>query len=185
MQYSEPFTKLNNRILLHNGVTVVPPSRISGGLLKQLSSKYIRATKLTPELVEFNSFAEHPIKPFDVDSDLKFNINTDLILPIEYIALDVVALVTQLHGDYITTKENYQRYHSTFKQELSWFQTHDKLSILKTVKFIVDRLKQHNIPWGLGRGSSVYSYILFLLELHSIDPIEHDLDYKEFLRDNI
>jgi DNA polymerase III alpha subunit len=36
--------------------------------------------------------------------------------------------------------------------------------------------------WGVGRGSSVASYVLFLIGVHRIDSMKYNLDYKEFLR---
>ena len=35
---------------------------------------------------------------------------------------------------------------------------------------------------GVGRGSSVASYILYLIGVHRIDSIKYNLDWKEFLR---
>jgi len=36
--------------------------------------------------------------------------------------------------------------------------------------------------WGVGRGSSVASYVLYLLDVHRIDSMFYDLDPSEFLR---
>ena len=41
-------------------------------------------------------------------------------------------------------------------------------------------MREKNIIWGVGRGSSVSSYILYLIGVHRINSIKYELDYKEF-----
>lgn len=67
-------------------------------------------------------------------------------------------------------------------EELAAFETKNMMMLLKTLKYLVDTLKQHKIVWGVGRGSSVASYVLFLLEVHKIDSLKYNLDWHEFLR---
>jgi DNA polymerase III alpha subunit len=43
-------------------------------------------------------------------------------------------------------------------------------------------MKANNIIWGVGRGSSVASYVLYLLEVHRVDSMYYNLDIREFLR---
>jgi DNA polymerase III alpha subunit len=42
--------------------------------------------------------------------------------------------------------------------------------------------KENNIVLGVGRGSSVASYVLYLLGVHRVDSLKYDLDIKEFLK---
>jgi len=48
--------------------------------------------------------------------------------------------------------------------------------------YFVDTLRKHNILWGVGRGSSVSSYILYLIGIHRIDSIKYNLNIGEFLK---
>ena len=50
------------------------------------------------------------------------------------------------------------------------------------MKYLVDTLRKNNIIWGVGRGSSVASYVLYLLGVHRIDSLYYDLDITEFLK---
>ena len=56
------------------------------------------------------------------------------------------------------------------------------MNLLKFLHFLVTFMKQNKIVWGVGRGSSVASYVLFLLGVHKIDSIQYGLDWREFLR---
>jgi len=48
--------------------------------------------------------------------------------------------------------------------------------------YMVQVMKDNHIVWGVGRGSSVSSFLLFLVGLHQINPIKYNLDIKEFIR---
>jgi DNA polymerase III alpha subunit len=37
--------------------------------------------------------------------------------------------------------------------------------------------------WGIGRGSSVSSYVLYVLGVHDVDSYAYDLDIGDFLHD--
>lgn len=67
-------------------------------------------------------------------------------------------------------------------QELNLYEQYNLTVILKFMIFLVDTMRQHKIVWGVGRGSSVSSYCLYLIGLHKIDSLKHNLDIKEFLK---
>jgi len=54
--------------------------------------------------------------------------------------------------------------------------------LLRYLKYLVDTLRANHMIWGVGRGSSVASYVLYLLGVHRIDSMFYDLDPNEFLR---
>jgi DNA polymerase III alpha subunit len=56
------------------------------------------------------------------------------------------------------------------------------LDLLRYLKYLVDTMRSKNILWGVGRGSSVASYCLYLLGIHKVDSVKYDLDIKEFLK---
>lgn len=67
-------------------------------------------------------------------------------------------------------------------QELIMYQERNLFNLLKYLKYLVDTMKENNIIWGVGRGSSVSSYILYKLEVHKVDSMFYKLDVGEFLR---
>jgi DNA polymerase III alpha subunit len=65
------------------------------------------------------------------------------------------------------------------------YDLYEKKKFIKVLQFLiyfVDTLRANNIVWGVGRGSSVSSFCLFLIGVHKINPLLYNLDYTEFLR---
>lgn len=56
------------------------------------------------------------------------------------------------------------------------------IMLLRYMIYLVDHMRENKIVWGVGRGSSVASYVLYLIGIHKINSIHYDLDWKEFLR---
>jgi DNA polymerase III alpha subunit len=67
-------------------------------------------------------------------------------------------------------------------RELELFVQHSMMDLLYYLKYLVDTMRDKNIVWGVGRGSSVASYVLYLIGVHKIDSIKYNLDIKEFLK---
>ncbi len=67
-------------------------------------------------------------------------------------------------------------------QELLMYQERDLFNLLKFLKYLVDVMQHNHVIWGVGRGSSVASYVLYKLGVHKIDSLFYDLDVDEFLR---
>jgi DNA polymerase III alpha subunit len=67
-------------------------------------------------------------------------------------------------------------------EELDAFKQYDMENLLRYMVYLVDFMRENNIVWGVGRGSSVASYVLYLIGVHRIDSIQYGLDWREFLR---
>jgi DNA polymerase III alpha subunit len=85
--------------------------------------------------------------------------------------------------DFLHSKCTTDEQRARVDQELILFINHDMLNLLYYLKYLVDTMKANNIVWGVGRGSSVASYILYLLGVHKIDSIKYELDIHEFLKE--
>lgn len=96
------------------------------------------------------------------------------LMPDEYKELDIAQHIIDL----CKTDAEIQR----AGQELLMFQERNLFNLLKYLKYLVDTMQSNNIIWGVGRGSSVASYVLYLLGVHKIDSMYYDLDPGEFLR---
>jgi DNA polymerase III alpha subunit len=95
-------------------------------------------------------------------------------MPDHYRDLDVAQHVLDL----CVTPQQLQR----VGQELLLFQERDLFDLLKYLIYLVDVMKQNQVIWGVGRGSCVASYVLYVLGVHRIDSLFYDLDPREFFR---
>jgi DNA polymerase III alpha subunit len=95
-------------------------------------------------------------------------------MPQYYKDFDIVQYVL----DQCKTEEELQR----VGEELLEFQKRDMFMLLRYLKYLVDTMRKHNIIWGVGRGSSVASFVLFLLGVHRINSLYYDLSIDEFLK---
>lgn len=95
-------------------------------------------------------------------------------MPQEYKDMDIAAYVLGL------CKEDYEL--QRVGKELLLFQERNAFDLLRYLKYLVDTLRKNNVVWGVGRGSSVASYVLFLLGVHKIDSLYYNLDIEEFLK---
>ena len=106
----------------------------------------------------------------DFDSALQ----SDWFMPKEYYSFDIEEYCLQK----CENKEQVQR----VLDEMSEYNSRGMMPLLQWTKYFVDTCNENNIIWGVGRGSSVASYVLFLLGVHQIDSIKYNLDWQEFLR---
>ena len=67
-------------------------------------------------------------------------------------------------------------------QELLMYQERGLFDLLRYLKYLVDLMTENRLIWGVGRGSSVASYVLYKLGVHRIDSLYYELDPEEFLR---
>jgi len=66
--------------------------------------------------------------------------------------------------------------------ELQAYEERGMIPLLQWTKHFVDTCHENGIVWGVGRGSSVASFVLYLLGVHQIDSVKYNLDWQEFLR---
>jgi len=113
--------------------------------------------------------------PLDVDQKTFDGVcQSEWFMPDEYKKLDIGFWLTQQ----CKTNEESDR----VKEELAQFRVRGMYPLLQYMKYLVDFMRENDIVWGVGRGSSVASYVLYLIGVHRINSIQYDLDWREFLR---
>ena len=95
-------------------------------------------------------------------------------MPEEYKSMDIADYVLSL----CQTEAELQR----CGHELLLYQERDLFNLLKFLKYLVDVMTDNRVIWGVGRGSSVSSYVLYKLGVHRINSMFYELDVEEFLR---
>lgn len=97
-------------------------------------------------------------------------------IPQHYLELDVEQYIRALVPQADAKRK------ARVEAELELFRTRNLFSILQLLIYIIDTMRKHNLVWGVGRGSSVASYCLYLIGVHKIDSVKYDLDIREFLK---
>lgn len=120
-----------------------------------------------PNLIKYVT-DDKSIQEFDEE---RFN---NWFMPEEYRNFDIAAYVLSL----CNTDEELQR----VGKELLLYQKRDMFVLLQYLKYLVDTMRANNIVWGVGRGSSVSSFVLFLIGVHKINSLYYDLPIEEFLK---
>jgi DNA polymerase III alpha subunit len=133
------------------------------------------------EPINLNTDLELPKLDFEVYSELNLPIQDfDALqqniwhMPDHYKNMDIAKWVL----DQCKNNDELQR----VGKELLMFQERNMFTLLKYLKFLVDTMKENNIVYGVGRGSSVSSFVLYLIGIHRINSLYYDLDIEEFLK---
>ena len=114
--------------------------------------------------------------PLDVDQKTFDGVcQSEWFMPDEYKTLNVYDYVMNKAGDDLAELERVE-------EELAQFKVRGMTNLLRYMVYLVDFMRENNIVWGVGRGSSVASYVLYLIGVHKINSIKYDLDWHEFLR---
>jgi DNA polymerase III alpha subunit len=123
-----------------------------------------------PALVNFDSLNDEQESLEEFDRRLQQTWH----MPDSYQTFDIAQYIL----DCCENEEQLQR----CGHELLLFQERNLFDLLKFLKYLVDTMTKHQVIWGVGRGSSVASYVLYKLGVHRIDSLYYNLDPAEFLR---
>ena len=144
-----------------NGILVDPPLDIETAAL---------ILQDVPSFIHYNNYAEEnlSIEEWDHRNQERW------FMPEEYKQLDIAKHVLDL----CKTEVELQR----VGEELLLYQERNLFDLLRYLKYLVDVMRENRLIWGVGRGSSLASYVLYLLGVHRVNSIYFDLDPQEFLR---
>ena len=120
-----------------------------------------------PNLKQYNNI-NLSLEEFDRLNQSNWN------MPTEYYEFDIAKWVL----DQCKNEAELQR----AGDELIKFQERNMFVLLQYLKYLVDTMRKNNIVWGVGRGSSVASFVLFLIGVHRINSLYYDLSVDEFLK---
>jgi DNA polymerase III alpha subunit len=123
--------------------------------------------------------------PLDVDEQTFDGVcQSEWFMPDEYKELDIkVWLLEKLQEELQSDPHSvYTEFLPRVNEELQAFTERGMIPLLRYMIYLVDFMRENDIVWGVGRGSSVASYVLYLIGVHRIDSIQYDLDWREFLR---
>lgn len=174
-------TQLVDRLLWFDGDSVMSSDQISNMMLKGADIPTgLCVDTITPELKQFNRLIPRANRILEKDScrtpfDLSWN------LPQEWLELDVYDHLAKQLKDQRVTGDDLMQKIDRINDEMDLYEHHDLINFLRTLVYIVNTLLNSDVPWGVGRGSGVSSYVLYLIGVHDVDSVEYELDIHDFL----
>jgi DNA polymerase III alpha subunit len=137
-----------------------------------------RQAKILPRNPKSFADFESQCKTYGFEVPFKVDTITDEIkwlMPEEYNSLDIRNFILQQHK---LNEKELQRVDT----ELAEFEQRNLVDLLRFLVYFVKIVRDNNIVYGVGRGSSVASYVLYLIGVHRINSLKYNLDIKEFLK---
>ena len=167
-EYGEPVVNCSDLIeLIYQGKVIdnlkVNDKRIDlyNNVLSELNVDWPKLKKLTK--------LDIAVKDYDVA------LQSDWYMPQEFKDLNIVSHIKLL----AKTDDEKKRVDT----ELELYVKYDLLNVLRFLVYLIKVMRENSIVWGVGRGSSVSSYILYLLGVHKVNSMKYNLDIREFLKD--
>lgn len=177
-------TELKNRVLWYDGDITVK-SNILSKFFEHGNITNVYVDVITEEVKQYNRFVSKN-QQLGIKTDIR-PLNFDWRLPEVYKTLNVEEYVFEVF-DRNTAKGLLQpeidQCIKRIAYELACYKKLGLYDILRAIIFIINKLEAEQTVWGVGRGSSVSSYVLFILGVHDVDSIKYDLDIHDFLRMN-
>lgn len=137
-----------------------------------------KQAKILPRNIKSFKVFESTCKSYGIKNPFELDSSTDDItwnMPVDYRELDI-----KKHIESNYTLNNTQL--ARVDLELDEFEQRNLTDLLRFLVYFIDTIRTNNIVYGVGRGSSIASYVLYLLKVHRIDSLKYNLDIKEFLK---
>jgi len=173
------FTELEDITLWYDGECSVSPE-----LLEQfMGIPKLHVTSITEEIAKYNQFAKVASK-LSVKTELN-DIASNWNIPQEYVTKNLDdyildKLCDSIEGLRLSDDDVMVRVRRV-ETELKLFARLNMLDILRTLIYIINMFDSNNVVWGPGRGSSVSSYVLYLIGVHDVDSVKFELDIHDFV----
>lgn len=173
-------TVLKDRTLWFDGDSSYPAKKLPAAL-KDNTVPFV--DELNADIQQYNSLvpSEKQIRVKNENRPFDF----EWIIPDQYKNLNIVDYVTdRLVADFEQKKfdeDELSQRTNRVSQELILYKKHGVEDVLRVLIFVINTLTNQGVVWGVGRGSSVSSYVLYLLGVHDVDSVKYGLSITDFL----
>lgn len=176
--------ELIDRSLRFDGVSVVDPVDVSRFLLLGIPPRQLRVTRESPEIAQFN---QHVVS----EDELKLAEQEPVVLdfswqiPESYLKIDLRTYFIDafIKRNLSYTETQVELAAERIEAELKEVDRRGMTQFMQTIIYILDVLREKDVVWGVGRGSSCACYLLFILGLHSVDCLLLDIPLDEFFHE--
>jgi len=161
------FTQYGLSDLILNGEPI-------SGLYVEDSEIAIKFNQMCKKFDQYDQVLQIYKKPEITLEEFDKTNQSNWLIPKEYLDLNVL--------EYLYSKCSTVEEITRVQKEWKLFEERDMEPVLRTLIYMVDNFRERNILWGVGRGSSVASYCLFLIGIHRVNSLKFNLDPTEFLK---
>jgi len=165
-------TELTDKSLWYDGSYTLTDRQLADRLLQHINIDNCFIDNYTKYVDLYNLISSKKI-------DVKYcnnELDTSWNIPEKYLNIDL--------REYCISRSDYKNniIKNRIDKELDLVKDAGLTDLFRSIIYILDYFKSNNIIWGVGRGSSCASYLLFIIGLHSVDCIKYNIDEKEFFK---
>jgi len=171
-------TDLSDRVLFYDGTSQVRSELVPELLLCGVPPSKLRVLYHSADAALFNQLSDEPLT---VGGDIVFTPDLSWQLPKEWAELDLDNFFDQLLTDKAYDYDS--AYQKRVVQELEEVRRRGLEPLIRTLAYVVYVFNLNRQVWGVGRGSSCASLLLYLIGLHQVDPIKYGIPLEEFFHD--
>jgi len=173
---------LNDRILWEDG-SITVPSDIISNFIHIADEGKLYTDELNSDIVEFNRMCS-PDNRIKIKKELD-EMSRDWVIPDDIKSINLkkhlnMLLLEELESGNFSDDECIERA-ERLDYEYTELINAGLSDLIYTILYVINRFEDNNVVWGVGRGSSTSSYLLYILGIHDVDSVEYDLDFSEFL----
>jgi DNA polymerase III alpha subunit len=181
-------TELDDRTLRFDGVSVVNAEDVDEALIRGVLPQQLRVRGWSEDLDNFNRQVAEADRLYQEESEAPpINIKMGWQLPEEYRNLNLEDRIADDFANRLPklkyTDDQTTMAINRIDAELKEIRKRGMVEFTKTVIFVLDTFRKNNVVWGVGRGSSCASYILFIIGLHVVDCVKFNVPMEEFFHD--
>ncbi len=173
-------TTLNDRILWFDGTSTVSPRYLETqiGTGTDITSLYV--DKISNDIRKYNVLV--PIEKQITIKEEVTELSFEWQIPLEYKQIDVVEFVRGKLHEIDGQTSDIELRETRLAEELLLYKKLKLYDAIRTLIYIINTFNDKNIIWGVGRGSSVSSYVLYLIGVHDVDSFKYGLNINDFIR---
>lgn len=172
-------TQLTDRVLWYDGDSTYDSTNILQLIKKGISVKWV--DKITPDITSYNALSSTPIgvktKSNPIDTSWNLPSPYDTLDPFDYVMDKHYQMIQHMDPQEQSSRE------TRLAQELVKYKEMNLIDVLRAVIYVINTLTSCNAIWGIGRGSSVSSYVLYVIGVHDVDSFTYNLDIDDFLHE--
>lgn len=190
---AKPFIELRDRVVLDTGEVVAKYDLVRARLRSSQDPSLMRALVQNSleqyEIREFNRFAQRDDPKFKIFVEGEIEgpppSSYEWTIPEAYRTLDVVDRAVEGLVRLNLPDDVLPIYQQRLAEELGEMEHRGMFDFIRSLIYVTDQFRARDVVWGVGRGSSCASLVLFVLGVNKVDPVKYDIPIEEFLKPGV